>query len=63
MSNVLQFPARKPDIKAATCGCGGQTFILVCDEHEVPEFVYCESCEHRQSAVIWQWASTDEREG
>jgi len=56
LTNVVQFPVPKPDIKAATCGCGGQTFILVCDEHEVPEFVYCQNCQQRQTKITWQWS-------
>lgn len=55
-AKVLQFPKPKPDIKAATCGCGGQTFILVCDDKESPDFVYCTSCQHRQSRVTWGWS-------
>lgn len=50
---VLPFP--KPAIRVATCGCGGQTFILVCDDQEAPDFLYCTLCQHRQSRLRWGW--------
>jgi hypothetical protein len=56
MSKVLQFPAPELPLKAATCGCGGQTFTLVCNGNtEEPDFVYCESCQRRMSKVMWVW--------
>lgn len=56
---VLQFPKPKPDIKAATCGCDGQTFILVCDANKQPDFVYCTTCQRRQLLIRWAWVSPD----
>lgn len=56
MAEVIPFPKPEPELRAATCGCGGQTFILVVAQGETPDFVYCTSCQHRQSRIIWDWA-------
>lgn len=61
MGELLKFPGPKKDIKAATCGCGGQQFILVCDANQAPEFVYCVNCQHRQARVKWEWTEDVEQ--
>lgn len=54
MGDVVTLKPRG-DIKAATCGCGGQTFILVTDAGEQPDFVYCTECQRRQALISWAW--------
>lgn len=62
MGEVLHLPLgrayrarREPEPRAATCGCGGQTFILVCDAQDQPDCVVCTECQHRMSLIRWSW--------
>lgn len=55
MGNIVKFPKPPHQEKAATCGCGGQTFILICDDNEQPEFAYCVECQHIASKIKWGW--------
>lgn len=56
MSNVVQLPIPKPRERALTCGCGSQTFILVCEQStEKPEFIYCTECRMRIATANWTW--------
>lgn len=55
MGEVVNLPRNQPDIRAATCGCDGQTFILVVDAAGQPDFVYCVQCQRRMASVRWQW--------
>lgn len=54
MGQVVEFPKPKPEVKAVTCGCGGQMFILVVDADEKPDFLYCVDCQHRMADVAWR---------
>lgn len=55
MGDVVHLPRPKLDVKAVTCGCDGQTFILVVDADKQPDFIYCVECQHRMSTVMWRW--------
>lgn len=55
MGDVVALPRPKPDVKAVTCGCDGQEFILVVDADDKPDFLYCVGCKHRMATVMWNW--------
>lgn len=55
MGDVIALPKPVPEVKAVTCGCGGQWFILVVDADEKPDFCYCTDCQRRMSTVTWRW--------
>lgn len=55
MGTVIHLPKPKAEERAATCGCGGQTFILVVGPHDQPDFVYCTECQLRQTLIAWAW--------
>ena len=55
MGDVVELPRPPPEVKAVTCGCGGQRFVLVVDANEKPDFCYCTDCQHRMSSVTWRW--------
>jgi len=58
--NVVELPRRAAEVRAVTCGCGGQTFILVTDAKDEPDFVYCVECRHKISRVMWSWVPLPE---
>jgi hypothetical protein len=56
MGEIVPFPQAPPEALAATCGCGGQAFILVTTpDGETPDFVYCTECQRRQTRLKWDW--------
>jgi hypothetical protein len=57
MGEVVQMPKKPPDVRAVTCGCGGQTFILVTGEADTPDFVYCADCQYKLGTIQWSWVT------
>ena len=60
MSNVIRLPLRTTKERAATCGCGGQTFLLVAGADDQPDIVVCGSCASRVATLAWQWVTPPE---
>jgi hypothetical protein len=58
MGEVVKLAVPKLLPQVVTCGCDGQKFGLVVDEHGQPEFVYCYSCQFKLAMVGWHWITT-----